>query len=69
MKDRRSGMSIIERLSDADIHPTADTVKAFRLGYQAGRVRLWEEQDANQWAMVIEKATTKVRYTSQRPST
>jgi hypothetical protein len=62
-------MSIIERLSDADIHPTADAVKAFRLGYQAGRVRLWEEQDANQWATIIGEATTMVRHTSQRPST
>ena len=59
--DRREGMTIDERLRDADITPTTDAVKAFRLGYQAGRVSLWRDQDKAVYATIIDKATTRVK--------
>ena len=59
--DRREGMTIDERLRDADITPTTDAVKAFRLGYQAGRVNLWQDQDKAVYATIIDKATTRVK--------
>jgi hypothetical protein len=59
--DRREGMTIDERLRDADITPTTDAVKAFRLGYQAGRVSLWRDQDKAVYATIIDRATTKVK--------
>lgn len=57
--DRRAGMSITERLRDADITPTTDAVKAFRLGYQAGRVSV--VNDRGRYATIIDKATTRVK--------
>jgi hypothetical protein len=54
-------MTIDERLRDADITPTTDAVKAFRLGYQAGRVSLWRDQDKAVYATIIDRATTKVK--------
>ena len=59
--DRREGMTIDERLRDADITPTTDAVKAFRLGYQAGRVSLWRDQDKAVYATIIDRATTHVK--------
>jgi len=59
--DRRASMTIDQRLRDADITPTTDAAKAFRLGYQAGRVNLWQEQDKNQYATIIDRATTHVK--------
>ena len=59
--DRREGMTIDERLRDADISPTTDAVKAFRLGYQAGRVSLWRDQDKAVYATIIDRATTHVK--------
>ena len=59
--DRREGMTIDERLRDAYITPTTDAVKAFRLGYQAGRVNLWQDQDKAVYATIIDKATTRVK--------
>ena len=59
--DRRANMTIDERLRDADITPTTDAVKAFRLGYQAGRVNLWQDQDKAVYATIIDKATTRVK--------
>ena len=59
--DRRDGMTIDQRLRDADITPTTDAVKAFRLGYQAGRVSLWRDQDKAVYATIIDRATTKVK--------
>jgi hypothetical protein len=57
--DRRAGMSITERLRDADITPTTDAVRAFRLGYQAGRVSV--VNDRGRYATIIDKATTRVK--------
>jgi hypothetical protein len=57
--DRRAGMSITERLRDADITPTTDAVRAFRLGYQAGRVSV--VNDRRRYATIIDKATTRVK--------
>ena len=59
--DRRANMTIDERLRDADITPTTDAVKAFRLGYQAGRVSLWRDQDKAVYATIIDRATTHVK--------
>ena len=59
--DRRANMTIDQRLRDADITPTTDAVKAFRLGYQAGRVSLWRDQDKAVYATIIDRATTKVK--------
>jgi hypothetical protein len=59
--DRRAGMNIDQRLRDADITPTTDAVKAFRLGYQAGRVSLWRDQDKAVYATIIDRATTHVK--------
>jgi len=59
--DRRASMTIDERLRDADITPTTDAVKAFRLGYQAGRVSLWRDQDKAVYATIIDRATTHVK--------
>jgi hypothetical protein len=59
--DRRAGMNIDQRLRDADITPTTDAVKAFRLGYQAGRVSLWRDQDKAVYATIIDGATTHVK--------
>ncbi len=59
--DRRAGMNIDERLRDADITPTTDAAKAFRLGYQAGRVSLWRDQDKAVYATIIDAATTRVK--------
>ena len=57
--DHRAGMSITERLRDADITPTTDAVKAFRLGYQSGRVSI--VNDRGRYATIIDKATTRVK--------
>ena len=57
--DRRANMTIDERLRDADITPTTDAVKAFRLGYQAGRVSV--VNDRGRYATIIDKATTRVK--------
>ena len=59
--DRREGMTIDARLRDADITPTTDAVRAFRLGYQAGRVSLWRDQDKAVYATIIDRATTHVK--------
>ena len=59
--DRRAGMNIDQRLRDADITPTTDAAKAFRLGYQAGRVSLWRDQDKAVYATIIDRATTHVK--------
>ena len=59
--DRRANMTIDQRLRDADITPTTDAVKAFRLGYQAGRVSLWRDQDKAVYATIIDRATTHVK--------
>ena len=59
--DRRDGMTIDQRLRDADITPTTDAVRAFRLGYQAGRVSLWRDQDKAVYATIIDRATTHVK--------
>ena len=57
--DRRAGMTIDQRLRDADITPTTDAVKAFRLGFQAGRVSVID--DRGKYATIIDAATTKVK--------
>jgi hypothetical protein len=57
--DRRAGMTIDQRLRDAEITPTTDAVKAFRLGYQAGRVSVID--DRGKYATIIDAATTKVK--------
>ena len=59
--DRRANMTIDQRLRDADITPTTDAAKAFRLGYQAGRVSLWRDQDKAVYATIIDRATTHVK--------
>ena len=59
--DQRANMTIDQRLRDADITPTTDAVKAFRLGYQAGRVSLWRDQDKAVYATIIDRATTHVK--------
>lgn len=59
--DRRASMTIDQRLRDADITPTTDAAKAFRLGYQAGRVSLWRDQDKAVYATIIDRATTHVK--------
>ena len=56
--DRRDGMTVDERLRDADITPTTDAVKAFRLGYQAGRASM---NEGAKYATIIERATTHVK--------
>ena len=56
--DRRADMSITERLRDADITPTTDAVKAFRLGYQAGRASM---DEGAKYATIIDRATTRVK--------
>jgi len=56
--DRRAGMTITERLRDADVTPTTDAVKAFRLGFQAGRVSV---DDGAKYATIIDRATTHVK--------
>lgn len=57
--DRREGMTIDARLRDADITPTTDAVRAFRLGYQAGRVSVID--DRGKYATIIDAATTRVK--------
>ena len=57
--DRRDGMTIDQRLRDADITPTTDAVRAFRLGYQAGRVSV--VNDRGRYATIIDAATTRVK--------
>ena len=57
--DRRDGMTIDERLRDADITPTTDAVRAFRLGFQAGRVSV--VSDRGRYATIIDAATTRVK--------
>ena len=59
--DRRAAMTIDQRLRDADITRTTDAVKAFRLGYQAGRVSLWRDQDKAVYTKIIDGATTHVK--------
>jgi hypothetical protein len=54
-------MTIDERLRDADITPTTDAAKAFRLGYQAGRISRWRDQDKAVYATIIDRATTHVK--------
>ena len=56
--DRRDGMTVDERLRDADITPTTDAVKAFRLGYQAGRASM---NEGAKYATIIDRATTHVK--------
>ena len=56
--DRRAGMTADERLRDADITPTTDAVKAFRLGYRAGRASMTE---GAKYATIIDRATTHVK--------
>ena len=56
--DRRDGMTIDERLRDADITPTTDAVKAFRLGYEAGRASM---NEGAKYATIIDRATTHVK--------
>ena len=57
--DRRDGMTIDQRLRDADITPTTDAVRAFRLGFQAGRVSV--VSDRGRYATIIDAATTRVK--------
>ena len=59
--DRRAAMTIDQRLRDADITPTTDAVKAFRLGFQAGRISRWRDQDKAVYATIIDRATTHVK--------
>jgi len=59
--DRRAGMTIDQRLRDADITPTTDAAKAFRLGFQAGRISRWQDQDKAVYATIIDRATTHVK--------
>ena len=56
--DRRAAMTIDQRLRDADITPTTDAVKAFRLGFQAGRVSV---DEGAKYATIIDRATTHVK--------
>ena len=56
--DRRAGMTADERLRDADITPTTDAVKAFRLGFQAGRASM---NEGAKYATIIDRATTHVK--------
>lgn len=56
--DRRAHMTIDQRLRDADITPTTDAVKAFRLGYQAGRASM---DHGAKYATIIDRATTHVK--------
>ena len=56
--DRRAGMSVDKRLRDADITPTTDAVKAFRLGFQAGRASM---NEGAKYATIIDRATTHVK--------
>ena len=58
---RAAYMTISKRLRDADVTPTIDACAAYRLGYKAGRVNLWQEQDKNQYATIIDRATTRVK--------
>lgn len=57
--DRREGMTIDQRLRDADVTPTTDAVRAFRLGFQAGRVSVID--DRGKYATIIDRATTHVK--------
>jgi hypothetical protein len=56
--DRRASMTIDQRLRDADITPTTDAAKAFRLGYQAGRASM---DEGAKYATIIDRATTHVK--------
>ena len=56
--DRRASMTVDERLRDADITPTTDAAKAFRLGFQAGRVSM---DEGAKYATIIDRATTHVK--------
>ena len=56
--DRRASMTIDQRLRDADITPTTDAAKAFRLGFQAGRVSV---DEGAKYATIIDRATTRVK--------
>jgi hypothetical protein len=56
--DRRASMTIDQRLRDADIIPTTDAAKAFRLGFQAGRVSV---DECAKFATIIDRATTHVK--------
>ena len=57
--DRRANMTIDQRLRDADITPTTDAVRAFRLGYGRGRADLIN--DRGLFARIIDRATTHVK--------
>ena len=57
--DHRAGMIITELLRDADITPTTDAVRAFRLGYGRGRADLIN--DRGLFARIIDRATTHVK--------
>ena len=59
--DQRTSMTIDQRLRDADITPTTDAAKAFRLGFQAGRISRWRDQDKAVYATIIDRATTHVK--------
>jgi len=56
--DQRGSMTIDQRLRDADITPTTDAAKAFRLGFQAGRVSV---DEGAKYATIIDRATTHVK--------
>jgi len=56
--DRRASMTIDQRLRDADITPTTDAAKAFRLGFQAGRASM---DEGAKYATIIDRATTHVK--------
>jgi len=56
--DRRASMTIDQRLRDADITPTTDAAKAFRLGYQVGRASM---DEGAKYATIIDRATTHVK--------
>ena len=54
-------MTVEDKLRAADITPTTDAAKAFRLGYQAGRISLWQDQDKAVYTKIIDAATTRVK--------
>lgn len=56
--DRRDGMTIDQRLRDAEITPTTDAARAFRLGYGAGRASM---NEGVKYATIIDRATTHVK--------
>jgi hypothetical protein len=54
-------VTVEDKLRAAGITPTIEACAAYRLGYKAGRVNLWQEQDKNQYATIIDRATTRVK--------